>query len=124
MVGAGWEHVRASEVPSQRTGQGLSFALHSLSWFYPFNSMLGRVRDQRLGKTAHQRGAELGTTLSVSQLANRRGQKGRHRAPRTWSTETLLPLQIVSESLVTARPPVRAFTPRVLTRWVSCNASS
>ena len=40
--------------------------------FYPFNSMPGRVRDQLAGKTAHQRPAELDTTLSVSDLAKRR----------------------------------------------------
>ena len=43
--------------------------------FYSFNSMPGRVRDQLAGKTAHQRLAELDTTLSVSDLANRRTQE-------------------------------------------------
>lgn len=80
MVGAGWEHVRSrvftSEIPKVQTdawdeGSSLCFTL-SGECFCPFNSMPGRVRDQLSGKTAHQRLAELGTTLSISDLANRR----------------------------------------------------
>lgn len=73
-MGAGWEHVQSqvfpSEIPKVQTdAQAKGSALHR---FYPFNSMPGSVRDQLSGKTAHQRPVELGITLGVSDLANRR----------------------------------------------------
>lgn len=37
--------------------------------------MPGHVKDHLSGKTAHQHSAELGTTLSASDLANKRTQE-------------------------------------------------
>ena len=78
-----WEHVESqvftSEILKVQTdvwdkGLSLCFTL-SGECFCPFNSMPGHARDQLSGKTAHQHSAELGTTLSASDLANRRTQE-------------------------------------------------
>lgn len=123
VVGVGWQPVQSQVFTSETSkvqtdawdkGSALCFKL-SGKCFYPFNPMPGCVRDQLSGKTAHQRPVELGTTLSISDLTNRRIQE-RPKGTFTYSQDlvhrNVSPLCGSSgKALVAANLPACTFSP-------------